>query len=145
MILFFLGLSLILRRRARDCGICFYVCLVIINIRQYGRRFAYLSRHFIIFNNTKSAFLLSSSDILNNCPLKLIFNRSIDCPKLLCCHIWAIFDKNSHTFERNTIENNEGEKIQQMFIQKPLTHHFSLRNIERIESILLIKIYNMKC
>lgn len=40
----FIGLNV-----TRDCTIYLYVRLVNINIRQYGRRFDYSSRHFIIF------------------------------------------------------------------------------------------------
>lgn len=40
---------------ARDCRINLYVRLVRIYFRQYGRRFAYTSRHSITFN-TKPAF-----------------------------------------------------------------------------------------
>lgn len=47
---------------------------------------------------------------------------SIVCLNIFRQHIWTIFDKNTHTFERNTVETNVREKIFSFFF----THNYFL-------------------
>lgn len=64
-------------------------------------------------------------------------------PKLLYCHIWTIFNKNTKTCicDRGTIEFVERERIQDIFI------HISFFTLTKSKGreLIIAEIYNKKC
>lgn len=83
-----------------DYQIYLYVCLVKINIWQYGLRFSYLSPHFIIFNADEQKFLkislnslkYISESYLKNCLLPFWASEPVlNTFQLYCWTVWKIW------------------------------------------------------